>query len=96
MAMTCPYCKFDQCEAEWVDVGVGFVQSGPYVCMQCGASEIGAYDKVAVSPEEKAAGWYLPNNHSEHVSTISGKIISSAEAMALYRAGLVDAVPFHI
>lgn len=36
----CPYCKSDM-EADWVDVGVGMVQCGPYHCFDCGASEIG-------------------------------------------------------
>jgi len=41
----CPYCKAE-CEADWVDVGVGHVQCGPYYCDNCGASEIGSYDKL--------------------------------------------------
>ena len=36
----CPYCKSEM-EADWVDVGVGVVQCGPYHCQACGASEIG-------------------------------------------------------
>jgi hypothetical protein len=36
----CPYCG-EECEADWVDVGVGMVQCGPYHCDNCGASEIG-------------------------------------------------------
>ncbi len=36
----CPYCK-DSMDADYVDVGVGMVQCGPYHCYTCGASEIG-------------------------------------------------------
>lgn len=36
----CPYCGAD-CHADFVDVGVGMVQCGPYHCYTCGASEIG-------------------------------------------------------
>jgi hypothetical protein len=36
----CPYCKSEM-EADFVDVGVGMVQCGPYHCYDCGASEIG-------------------------------------------------------
>lgn len=36
----CPYCGAE-CEADWVDVGIGMVQCGPYHCWECGASEIG-------------------------------------------------------
>ncbi|MDX1806562.1 MAG: hypothetical protein R3267_06025 [Paenisporosarcina sp.] len=36
----CPYCKSSM-EADWVDVGVGMVQCGPYHCYECRASEIG-------------------------------------------------------
>lgn len=96
MNRTCPYCKADDCEAEWVDVGVGLVQSGPYVCRNCGASEIGVYDKKEVTSEEKNSGWYYPNNHSEHVSTIGGVIIHSKDALLMYQAGLVDKIPFNL
>ena len=37
---TCPYCN-NVTYADSVDVGVGFVQCGPYYCESCGASEIG-------------------------------------------------------
>ncbi|WP_214807518.1 hypothetical protein [Exiguobacterium sp. s102] len=36
----CPYCD-TKMEADFVDVGVGYVQCGPYHCYSCGASEIG-------------------------------------------------------
>lgn len=36
----CPYCKSEM-EADWVDVGVGMQQCGPYHCYECHASEIG-------------------------------------------------------
>lgn len=36
----CPYCE-TECEADWVDVGVGMVQCGPYHCENCHASQIG-------------------------------------------------------
>lgn len=36
----CPYCG-ESMEADYVDVGVGMVQCGPYHCYSCGASEIG-------------------------------------------------------
>lgn len=36
----CPYCDTEM-EADFVDVGVGYVQCGPYHCYSCGASEIG-------------------------------------------------------
>jgi glutaredoxin len=36
----CPYCK-SNCEADFVDNGVGMVQCGPYHCYECGASQIG-------------------------------------------------------
>lgn len=41
----CPYCN-SVCEADWVDVGVGMVQCGPYYCTNCGASEIGQFDDI--------------------------------------------------
>lgn len=38
--VNCPYCKSEM-DADFVDVGVGHVQCGPYHCYSCGASEIG-------------------------------------------------------
>ncbi|MBL3821381.1 hypothetical protein RCJ96_06090 [Bacillus sp. BSL6] len=36
----CPYCK-EEMEADFVDIGIGMQQCGPYHCQVCGASEIG-------------------------------------------------------
>lgn len=48
----CPYCK-NICECDTVDVGVGYVQCGPYFCEKCGSSEIGPefYDWVLENRE---------------------------------------------
>lgn len=46
----CPYCGTD-CEADWVDVGVGMVQCGPYYCQECRASEIGSCDDIGFDRE---------------------------------------------
>lgn len=36
----CPYCQ-SMMDADFVDIGVGMVQCGPYHCLSCHASEIG-------------------------------------------------------
>lgn len=41
----CPYCG-TECEADWVDNGLGMVQCGPYYCENCGASQIGSFDNL--------------------------------------------------
>ena len=41
----CPYCN-SVCKADWVDVGVGMEQCGPYYCTNCRASEIGRFDDI--------------------------------------------------
>lgn len=46
----CPYCN-NECEADWVDNGVGMVQCGPYYCRNCGASEIGSCDDIGFDRE---------------------------------------------
>jgi hypothetical protein len=95
---TCPYCGFLDCEAEWCDVGVGYVQMGPHHCTKCGAFEIGPNDRSNPSKEEKRIGWYSPSSKSlpDTVSTIDGALIDSATALGMYRTGLVDHVPFHV
>lgn len=55
----CPYCTYTECYADFVDVGVGYVQSGPYTCDRCNAVEIGSYDDPnRASDVERAIGWY--------------------------------------
>lgn len=59
----CPYCNYECYSAEYVDVGVGMQQVSPHRCDQCGAIEMGAYDKDldSASKEEKKKGWYAPD-----------------------------------
>ena len=61
---TCPYCGYDQCTAETVDIGVGEIQSGPYGCDRCHAVQINSDDlygpnkDMNISEEERRIGWY--------------------------------------
>lgn len=94
---TCPYCGEINCEAEWCDVGVGFVQCAPYHCLVCHATEIGPHDgERELTEEEKRTGWYAPGTLSPHVSNINGAFIEQDVALAMYREGLVDRVPFQL
>lgn len=83
----CPYCNFS-CEADWVDVGVGYVQCGPFHCTKCGASEIGPYDKPRdLSPEEIHHRWYAPGSTpGSSANVVNGKIVSHHQAKAIYRS----------
>lgn len=54
----CPYCG-EQCEADWCDVGVGMIQSGPYHCTSCLAVERGPFDEDREDYDENT-GWYKP------------------------------------
>ena len=83
----CPYCG-DDCDADWVDVGVGMTQCGPYHCMFCGASEIGPHDEEReYTEDEKRTGWYTPNSEpGSSVNVVGGKIVSHKEALAVYKA----------
>jgi hypothetical protein len=57
----CPYCRCTRCEAEFVDIGVGYQQVSPYVCPECCAVEVGPYDKDPPSASIEAfTGWYAP------------------------------------
>jgi len=59
-SQSCPYCT-EEMEADWVDVGVGMVQCGPYHCYSCNASEIG--------PE--LDDWYYKDREGETICLIS-------------------------
>lgn len=88
----CPYCGLP-CDADWVDVGVGEVQCGPYVCDACGASQMGPeqWDEGFVPPDGSKAGWYPPEGPvSLYANTCNGMIVNHHVAKALYRMGLLD------
>lgn len=83
----CPYCN-TTCGADWVDVGVGLVQCGPFNCAACGASECGPYD----SDEDQArrdpkTGWYRPGDPpGSSANVIGGQIATATEAKAAYHS----------
>jgi hypothetical protein len=83
----CPYCGA-VCDADFVDVGVGFTQCGPYHCEQCGASEIGSFDDETrqLSDQEKSTGWYGPDHPpSDKANVIAGKIVSHRQMKETYK-----------
>lgn len=84
--MPCPYCGA-RTEADWVDVGVGFRQSGPFYCDSCGASEIGPYDaERPLSDAERETGWYAPGSSlGSSVNALGGVPVSHEVASAYYR-----------
>lgn len=87
----CPYCG-ESCEADWVDVGVGMVQCGPYVCDGCGASEIGPEGRDGATEEERKTGWYR-NRVSPYANTVGGVVVDHRTAKAMYEMGLLDEKP---
>lgn len=86
----CPYCG-TVCRADFVDVGVGFQQCGPYHCDNCFASEIGPYDEDRLrSDEEKRTGWYAPGSEpGSSANVINGRIVSHVQAHEAYRQEFV-------
>lgn len=86
-SINCPYCD-ELCEADWVDVGVGFIQCGPYHCEACGASQIGPYDQERLlTDKEKETGWYGPGQPpGSSANVIDGKVVSSKEMLRVYKA----------
>lgn len=73
----CPYCSHP-CEADFVDVGVGMIQCGPYHCTACGASEIGPHDRAReLAAIEAQTGWYKPDSEpGSSANVINGQIVS--------------------
>lgn len=82
----CPYCGLE-CDADFVDVGIGYTQCGPYHCTECGASEIGPNDEPRpLSDREKETGWYAPGEPpGSSANTIDGVIVDYKTADAFYR-----------
>lgn len=81
----CPYCG-TACRADWVDIGVGFSQCGPFHCETCGASEIGPGGKDRVlSERERETGWYAPGEEPDsEANVIAGKVVDYREMRAVY------------
>lgn len=92
---TCPYCGDQGCEADFVDIGIGMQQCGPYHCDKCGATEIGPeYSKIEdrLSDEEKRVGWYkADNSHLTCAPTVGGVLVGNhVAARMLYEMGVLD------
>lgn len=85
--VNCPYCG-EPCDADFVDIGVGMMQCGPYHCLSCGASEIGPYDEDRpLSDQESKFKWYAPGAEpGSSANVINGRIVSAEEMRAAYRA----------
>lgn len=83
----CPYCG-TVCFADFVDVGVGFTQCGPFHCERCESSQIGPYDdRRELSDDEKRTGWYAPGAEpGSSANVINGKIVGHREALDTYRS----------
>ena len=82
----CPYCNCF-CEADWVDIGVGMQQCGPYHCDNCGASEMGPYDESReLTDEEVMTNWYGPKSEpGSSANVVNGKIVSAEVMKAEYK-----------
>lgn len=93
----CPYCS-NPCEADWVDVGVGHVQCGPYHCLVCGASEIGPNDKDRpLSGAESRTGWYGPGSEpGSSANVVAGRIVSHTVAREIYNREWTNNPLYHV
>jgi hypothetical protein len=90
--MTCPYCGNPDCQADYVDIGIGLQQMSPFYCEGCGACQIGGYDNPAeLTEDEKRTHWYAPGrSYLTSAPTLDGVPLKHDEAMDLYRRGLLD------
>ena len=79
----CPYCG-TWCHADFVDIGLGFIQCGPYHCDNCGASEISPGGELSLD----GTGWYPPGSPPGPNANVddAGRHIPHYEADTLYRA----------
>lgn len=55
----CPYCGSSNVEADFVDIGVGMMQCGPYCCFDCHAYQLSPEERQRdVTEEEYHVGWH--------------------------------------
>ena len=90
----CPYCQYDGCDADFVDIGIGMQQCGPYHCPKCGASEVSSLDARELLPIEAETGWYAPGTPaSENANTVGGMLVDHETARRAYQRGMLDDRP---
>lgn len=82
----CPYCG-TICRADFVDIGVGMQQCGPYHCENCHASQIGPYDSERVlTDRERETGWYGPESEpGSSANVVGGRIVSHVQMRDTYK-----------
>jgi len=92
----CPYCG-TICRADFVDIGVGMQQCGPYHCEACHASEIGPYDKERpLADDEKRTGWYAPESKpGSTANVIGGRIVGYVQVRDAYRREFIGNTFWH-
>lgn len=89
----CPYCGFP-CSADYVDVGVGMQQCGPYFCQACKACQHHPEDSEPTDDAGIITGWHLPGAPiSRHNNTVDGILVGHREAKAAYNRGRLDEKP---
>lgn len=83
----CPYCN-TECHADFVDIGVGMQQVGPYHCNACGATQIGPNDRARqLTDLETETGWYGPDSElPDTANVIDGKLVSAETMKRVYDA----------
>lgn len=91
----CPYCNAP-CDADFVDIGVGMQQCGPFHCEQCGASQIGPNDKERpLNEQEQKTGWYKPGREpGSSANVIGGKVVSHRVMEKAYRDEFVGNIMY--
>ena len=96
-----PYCGHPT-EADYVDIGVGMIQCGPFHCAACKASQIGPCDNPReLTEREKETGWYEPGAEpGSSANVINGEIVSANAAKYVYRKEFINnplhAVPGYV
>lgn len=82
----CPYCQAEM-DADYVDIGVGFQQCGPFHCVNCGASEIGPeFDEVkATLDADELRTRFYKDRISPLANQVDGVIVDHNTADTLYR-----------
>lgn len=93
----CPYCGAP-CECDLADVGVGYMQCGPYHCDACDAYEAGPNDD---SPDDLAridarTGWFPPGSiPGSSANMIGGRLATADETRAAYHDRFAGSPDYH-
>ena len=92
----CPWCGYTGCDADFNDSAGQLVQTSPFRCLSCLATQVWPGDSLELDAEEARLGWYRPGRLNPRISSLNGTLLTDHQAQLLTRASLAPDAPFQV